>query len=172
MDALAELYDRYGALAYTVALRVLGDPGRSEDVVQEAFLKVWAASPGFDAAKGSLRTWMMTAVRNRAIDQLRGRTGHAREELELPAEGPSVPRAPDLWSAVAASMERDAIQAGLRALPREQRQVIELAYFGGYTGQEIAEMTRVPVSTIKGRMRLALDKLHSFLQGKGLEPSV
>jgi RNA polymerase sigma-70 factor, ECF subfamily len=171
LDALAELYDRYGGLAYSVALRVLGDPGRSEDVVQDAFLKVWNAAPSFDASRGSLRTWLMTAVRNRAVDHLRGRGAHERKEQELKSEGRSVPSTPDPWAAVAASMERDAIRAGLESLPREQRQVVELAYFGGYTGTEIAEMIRVPVSTIKGRMRLALEKLHSYLQGKGLEPS-
>ncbi len=82
-DALLELYDRYAGLAYAVAMRVLGDPARAEDAVQEAFLKIWTNASSFDPRKGSLRTWLITAVRNRSIDFLRGRGAHEREELEL-----------------------------------------------------------------------------------------
>jgi len=82
-EALAELYDRYGRLAYSVALRVLGDPGRAEDAVQEAFLRIWNHAASFDERRGSLRTWLLTAVRNRSIDYLRGRGAHERQELEL-----------------------------------------------------------------------------------------
>ncbi|MFZ0216184.1 MAG: sigma-70 family RNA polymerase sigma factor [Candidatus Dormiibacterota bacterium] len=172
VDALAELYDRYGALAYSVALRVLGDSGRAEDVVQDAFLKIWNAAPRFDVERGALRAWLLTAVRNRSVDYLRGRSGMERRELPLLAEVPAPARGQDPWATVAASMERDAIRAGMQTLPGEQRQVVELAYFGGYTGREIAEMVRVPIGTVKGRMRLALEKLQSYLQGKGLEPNV
>jgi RNA polymerase sigma-70 factor (ECF subfamily) len=81
-EALAELYDRYGGLSYSVAYRVLGDPGRAEDVVQEAFLKLWNNAASFDAGRGSLRTWLLTAVRNRSLDHLRGRAGHERQAGE------------------------------------------------------------------------------------------
>jgi RNA polymerase sigma-70 factor, ECF subfamily len=169
-DALAELYDRYGALAYSVALRVLGDSARSEDVVQEAFLKIWNAAATFDSRRGSLRGWLLTAVRNCAVDHLRGRAAHERDELEL--DGATAPdrQAPDPWGQLADSLEREAIRAGLLSLPTEQRQVVELAYFGGYSGREIADMVRCPLGTVKGRMRLALEKLQSYFQGKGLEP--
>lgn len=167
-EALAELYDRYGSLAYSVAVRVLGDSGRSEDVVQEVFLKLWNSADRFDAERGSLRTWIMTAVRNRSIDFLRGRGAHERQELELSVEVTASSTASDPWREVAASLERDAIKQALATLPQEQRQAVELAYYGGYSHREIAEMIRVPLSTVKGRMRLALEKMHSFLIGRGL----
>jgi RNA polymerase sigma-70 factor, ECF subfamily len=167
-EALAQLYDRYGSLAYSVALRVLGDPGRAEDVVQEAFLKLWNSAERFNPGRGSLRTWLITLVRNRSIDYLRGRGAHERQEREIPAEVQSSGAGSDPWREVAASLERDAIREALERLPQEQRQAVELAYFGGYTAREIAEMIRVPLSTVKGRMRLALEKLHSYLQGRGL----
>jgi RNA polymerase sigma-70 factor (ECF subfamily) len=166
-DALGELYDRYGPLAYSVALRVLGDPGRSEDVVQDAFLKLWNGAGDFDPSRGALRTWLMTAVRNRSIDYLRGRGAHERAEQELPAEV-AAESASDPWREVSMSLEREAVREAIDNLPSEQRQAVELAYFGGYSHREIAEMTRVPLSTVKGRMRLALEKMHSYLMGRGL----
>jgi RNA polymerase sigma-70 factor (ECF subfamily) len=167
VDALARLYDRYGALAYSVALRVLGDPGRAEDVVQDAFLKLWHSASRFDAHRGSLRTWVITAVRNRSIDYLRGRSAHERQEREIPLDTEARGEGSDPWREVAASIERDVIGDALCSLPPEQRQAVELAYFGGYSHREIAEMIRVPLSTVKGRMRLALEKLYSYLQGRG-----
>ncbi len=168
VDALAELYDRYGGLAYSVAVRVLGDTGRAEDVVQEAFLRIWNGARSFDPAKGSLRTWLITVVRNRSIDKLRGRGAHARQELELLPELTAAGPGSDPWREVAMSLERDAVREALLKLPQDQRQVVELAYFGGFTHREIAEMVRVPLSTVKGRMRIALEKLHSYLLGRGL----
>ena len=82
VDALAQLYDRYGPLAYSVSVRILGDPGKAEDVVQDAFLKLWHSAARFDAHRGSLRTWVITAVRNRSIDYLRGRSAHERQERD------------------------------------------------------------------------------------------
>jgi RNA polymerase sigma-70 factor, ECF subfamily len=167
-DALAELYDRYGGLAYAVAMRVLGDPGRAEDAVQEAFLKIWHHAGSFDIRRGSLRTWLLAAVRNRSIDFLRGRGAHERQELELqPAISQAGPR-DDPWREVSLSLERDAVREAMSSLPVEQRQAVELAYFAGYSQREIADMTRVPLGTVKGRMRLALEKLNSYLQGRGL----
>jgi len=164
--ALEELYDRYGSLAYSVSLRILGDPGKAEDVVQDAFLRLWN-SGSFDPNKGSLRTWLMTAVRNRSIDYLRGRGAHERYEKEIPETVASSGSGSDPWREVSASLERDAIKEALAILPAEQRQTVELAYFGGYSHREIADMIRVPLSTVKGRMRLAMEKLHSYLQGRG-----
>ncbi|HXC75624.1 MAG TPA: sigma-70 family RNA polymerase sigma factor [Candidatus Acidoferrum sp.] len=167
-EALAKLYDRYGRLAYSVALRVLGDPGRAEDAVQEAFLKIWNHASTFDVRRGSLRNWLMTSVRNRSIDYLRGRGAHERQEVQLqPALAEASARS-DPWREVSLSLERDAVREAMSNLPAEQRQAVELAYFAGYSHREIADMTRVPLSTVKGRMRLALEKLSSYLQGKGL----
>ncbi len=167
VDALAKLYDRYGPLAYSVSVRILGDPGKAEDVVQDAFLKLWHSAARFDSHRGSLRTWVITAVRNRSIDYLRGRSAHERQEREIPVETEADGAGSDPWREVAAAIERDVIRDALDSLPPEQRQAVELAYFGGYSHREIAEMIRVPLSTIKGRMRLALEKLHSYLHGRG-----
>ncbi|HSS95036.1 MAG TPA: sigma-70 family RNA polymerase sigma factor [Candidatus Dormibacteraeota bacterium] len=166
-DALLELYDRYGGLAYAVAMRVLGDPGRAEDAVQEAFLKVWTNAGSFDPKKGSLRTWLITAVRNRSIDYLRGRGAHERQELDLQPEL-AESHSSDPWHEVSLSLERLAVRSAVGSLPSEQRQAVQLAYFGGYSQTEIAAMTHVPLSTVKGRMRLALEKMNSYLQGRGL----
>jgi RNA polymerase sigma factor (sigma-70 family) len=165
-SALAGLFDRYGALAYGVALRVLGDPGRAEDAVQDAFLKLWRGAAGFDAHRGTLRSWLVTAVRNRSIDMLRGRSLHERRELALKPEVRSDERGPD--EQAVGSMERAAVRAAISELSEEQRQAVLLTYFGGFTQREIAELTGVPLSTVKGRMRLALDKLATYLKVKGV----
>ena len=165
-SALAELYDRYGSLAYAVAMRVLRDPGRAEDAVQEAFLNLWRGAAGFDPTRGSLRTWLIASVRNRAIDQLRGRSLRERRELALQPDVESAGDPPD--EAAAAAQERKAVRAALGELPDEQRQAVLLAYFGGFTQPEIAEITGVPLSTVKGRMRLALEKLSTYLKARGL----
>lgn len=167
-DALALLYDRYGGLAYGVALRVVGDPARAEDVVQEVFLKLWTSARQFDSARGSVRTWLLTSVRNRAVDTLRGRGAHERREREIPVSIESSGAGSDPWREVSLAMDRDAVREAMAALPDEQRHVVELAYWGGYTQSEIAGLIRVPVSTVKGRMRLALEKLGSYLQAKGM----
>jgi RNA polymerase sigma-70 factor (ECF subfamily) len=164
--ALAELYDRYGGLAYSLALRILDDSGKAEDVVQEAFLKLWNGAGRFDPARGSLRAWLTTAVRNRSIDLLRGRSMHERRELALKPDVTSGGAGPE--DAAAGAMERAAVRAALAELPDEQRQSVMLSYFGGFTQVEIAELTGVPLSTVKGRMRLALEKLGAYLREKGL----
>ena len=147
---------------------MLGDPARAEDAVQEAFVSVWNHAASFDPARGSLRGWLLAAVRNRSIDYLRGRTGRERHERELDPEVVSSATSSDPWREVALSLERSAVRDALASLPGEQRQVVELAYFGGYTQAEIAGMTRVPLGTVKGRLRLALEKMGSFLRGRGV----
>jgi RNA polymerase sigma-70 factor (ECF subfamily) len=162
------LYDRYGALAYGLALRVLGDPARAEDAVQDAFLNLWHHAATFDAARGSIRAWLLTAVRNRCIDYLRGRGSRERREQELSPDVEYVQSPADPWREVSLSLERAAVRDAIASLPTEQRQVVEMAYFGGYSHTEIAEMSRVPLGTVKGRMRLALEKMGSYLRGRGL----
>lgn len=153
-------------------MRVLGDPGRAEDAVQDAFMNVWNHAANFDAERGSLRAWLLTSVRNRCIDYLRGRGGRERKELEL--VGDLEPEAAyalspsDPWREVSLSLERAAVRDAMASLPVEQRQVIEMAYFGGYSHNEISDMTRVPLGTVKGRMRLGLEKMGSYLRGRGL----
>ena len=149
-----------------MAVRILGDRGRAEDAVQDAFVKLWDAADRFDPARGSLRTWLLTAVRNRSIDLLRGRSAHERRELALHEDVETVQRDPG--DQAAASLERAAVRAAMAELPVEQRRAVQLAYFGGYTQAEIAGLTGVPLSTVKGRMRLALEKLAAYLQERGV----
>jgi RNA polymerase sigma factor (sigma-70 family) len=168
--ALGALYDRYGGLAYSVAFRILGDSGLSEDTVQECFLKVWTSAASFDPDRGSPRTWLLTLIRNRSIDKLRSRRSRSGREIDLEVAGTAATQASgsDPWDEVSLAIEQEAVRTALDRLPVDQRQAVELAYFGGYSQREIAEMTKVPLSTVKGRMRLALEKLHSYLEGKGL----
>ncbi|HEV2414182.1 MAG TPA: sigma-70 family RNA polymerase sigma factor [Candidatus Dormibacteraeota bacterium] len=170
LDAIAVLYDRYGSLAYSIALRILGDPAMAEDVVQESVLKLWSKASSFDPNRGSLRSWLVASVRNRAIDHLRGRGRNERREVDLAIAEMSLQAnaGADPWREVSMALERDAVTEALQRLPAEQKQAIELAYYGGYSQREIAEISKVPLSTVKGRMRLALEKLHSYLEGKGL----
>lgn len=168
LDAMDTLYGRYSGLAYSLALRILGDPGRAEDAVQDAFVRIWSRAASFDASRGSLRTWVLTVVRNRAVDYLRGAPARQRSELELRVEVPAAGAGSDPWGVVSESLERSAVREALASLPPEQRQMIELAYYGGYTQTEIAGMVDVPLGTVKSRTRLAMEKLCSYLQGRGL----
>jgi len=144
LDAMDFLYRRYSTLAYSLALRILGDPGRAEDAVQDAFVRVWTRAAAFDASRGSLRTWVLTVVRNRAVDYLRGTPARQRNELELRVEVPAVGAGSDPWREVSESLERSAVREALGSLPSEQRQMIELAYYGGYTQTEISQMAERP----------------------------
>jgi RNA polymerase sigma-70 factor (ECF subfamily) len=161
-EGIEALYDRYGGLAHTVALRILSDRGAAEDVVQESFLAVWRRGSTFQAGRGSLRSWICTIVRNRAIDRLRG--DRHRTRLDTPIEGESIePAASDPWAAVALELSGEEVRKALAELPAEQRRTIELAYYGGYSQSEIATAMEVPLGTVKGRVRIALDKLRASL---------
>jgi len=162
-EALAELYDRYGRLAFVTALRIVHDSGRAEDVVQDSFLSLWNNANQFAARRGSLRTWLLTVVRHRAIDSLRGRAAHDRDECELGPNLEASGTTTDPWNNISGSVERNVIRKALDALPLEQRLAVELAYFGSYTQPEIADMMGVPLGTVKGRTRLGLKKLGSHL---------
>ena len=163
-EGIEMLYDRYGRLAYSLAIRILGDAGAAEDTVQEAFLAVWRRSASYRPERGSLRTWLCSIVHNRAVDALRGRAGRARQDLPLEAarvlEGIG-----DAWDGVAVELERQDIRRLLDRLPLEQRQTLELAYYGGYSQTEISTLQKVPLGTVKGRTRMALRKLRDALEG-------
>ena len=165
-SALGQLVDLYGGIAFSIAMQILGDAGRAEDCVQEAFLNVWRRRATFDPSRGSLRSWVLTAVRNRAIDFRRA--GSSREARELNLDVDFRDTAPSPETVVTLDLERQAVRAALRHLPAEQRHTLELAYFGGFTQAEIAEKMAVPLGTVKGRMRLGLEKLASYLQAQGL----
>jgi RNA polymerase sigma factor (sigma-70 family) len=164
-EAFEALYDRYSRLAFTVAMRVLSDESAAEDAVQDAFLSVWRHVAAYRPDRGSVRTWICTIVRNRAIDRLRGESGRSRHELTLD-DSTDEPSVSDTWAAVAVELNKQQIREAMSSLPVEQRQTIELAYWCGMTQREIGETMRVPLGTVKGRARLALAKLREVLQGR------
>ena len=166
--ALERLYDRYHVLVYSVALRIVRDEMLAEDVVHEVFLRLWRRPESYDPARGRFLSWLMSVTRNRAIDEVRRVTRRLRIEERRPdaaEEAPSTDRldAPELAAAI--GDERRRVRAALASLPEPQRQVIELAYFGGLTQAEIAERTDTPLGTVKTRTRLAMDKLRQELGG-------
>ena len=166
-EAMEALYDRYGGLAYSLAYRVLQDAAAAEDVVQEAFLSIWRRSDSYRPERGSLRTWLCSIVQHRALDRLRGRAGRARTDVPLEGAHGSA-SVPDMWETVSLEIERDHVRTALVELPADQRQTIELAYYGGYSQSEISGLLGVPLGTVKGRTRAALRRLRAVLEGQGL----
>jgi len=166
--ALRLVYDRYGGLAYSLAVRIVGDSGRAEDVVQEVMTALWRKPERFDPQRGTLRTWLLTAVRNRAIDGLRSRQRVERREVALEPEVQAGGLESDPWQAVSVGLERKALRDAMASIPAEQRQAIELSYFGGLSQVEVAAQLDLPLGTVKSRQRLGLEKLHSYLVGRGL----
>lgn len=168
--SLAALYDRYHLLALSVALRVVNDRGRAEDVVQDAFLAVWRRAGTYVEGRGSVKTWLASIVRNRAIDVVRARReSDADDEAALLAL--SDPR-PAVIDQVAASLDRELIHSAVQELPLEQRRAIAMAYFEGRSHSEISDVTGLPLGTVKSRIRLAMHRLRTHLAELGAAPSV
>jgi RNA polymerase sigma-70 factor (ECF subfamily) len=163
-NAFEVFYDRHGGAAYSLAHRIVGDPEMAEDVTQEAFLSMWRSKARFDPARGSVRSWALGIVRNRAIDALR-RTSRPAPKLDSDDEAVLESQAGAEHTEVEAIRRETAgrLREALGVLPRDQSQVIELAYFGGFSHSEIAEMLGAPLGTIKGRMRLGLEKIRATL---------
>jgi RNA polymerase sigma-70 factor (ECF subfamily) len=162
-DAFEVIYDRHAGAAFSLAYRICSQRALAEDVVQEAFLSLWHSRTRYDRNRGSVRTWLLGIVHNRAIDALRRRSVRDRglvhdEGIE---ERVAAPDRTDLE--VARREEAREIRDALDELPQEQSQVIELAYFGGMTHVQIAAKLQMPVGTIKGRMRLGLSKMRMAL---------
>jgi RNA polymerase sigma-70 factor (ECF subfamily) len=159
-EAFAVFYDRHGGVAYSLAYRIVGEPGAAEDVTQEAFISVWRSGARFDRARGSVRSWMLSIVRNRAIDSLRAGAGKA-PKLTFDDDAVLEQRpAAELTEEEAMQHETASeVRGALGQLPGDQSKVIELAYYGGFSQSEIAEMLGVPLGTVKGRMRLGMEKI-------------
>ena len=168
--AFEVLYDRHGGAAFSLAYRMVGTRAAAEDIVQEAFLSIWRSRVRFQRERGSVRTWVLGIVHHRAIDALRRNLVHERRRAS--AEGMEERfEAKELTDVEAARREEaQTVRAALEDLPAEQSRVIELAYFGGFTHTQIAEILEQPVGTIKGRMRLGLEKMRRTLEGAGPAP--
>ena len=164
-DAFEVFYDRHAGVAYSLAYRIVGSRPAAEEVAQEAFLSIWRSGARFDAAKGSVRTWTLGIVRNRAIDALRRDSSSKAPKLTWDDDAilesrPAEERTED--EALRRS-EAAEVRGALRELPEEQARVIQLAFFGGFSHSEIAEMVGEPLGTVKGRMRLGMEKIRTRL---------
>jgi RNA polymerase sigma factor (sigma-70 family) len=157
--ALGALYDRFGRVAYGVALRVLRDRALAEDAVQEAFLAIWRSAERYRIERAKPSTWVLTLVHRRAVDLVRREDRRRAEPLDEPPEaaGDEVPEEAGLRE------RRAAVQTALRQLPDDQREALELAYYGGYTQSELAERLGVPLGTIKSRMFAGLTRLRELV---------
>jgi RNA polymerase sigma-70 factor, ECF subfamily len=165
LQALSEFYDQTATPLFSVALRILGDAGEAEEVIQDVFVQIWDKAPTFDGLLGSAFHWVLSITRHRAIDRLRSRQRRARlveELLETGAADPATGAAPD--SDALAAEGAASVRSVLASLPKDQREAIELAFFGGLTHPEIAEALHEPLGTIKARIRRGLLKLRECLQ--------
>jgi len=162
-DALAELYDRFGRVAYGMALRVLRDEKLAEDAVQEGFLAAWRNADRFVPERGKASTWLLTFVHRRAVDLVRREDRRRAEPLVEGADAAATDAAEDAWL----RFERERVQAALRQLPDQQREALELAYYGGFSQSELAERLGQPVGTIKSRMFTGLARLRELLGEPG-----
>src|SRR5213595_2801778 len=159
-QALAELYDRFGRVAYGLALRVLRDEALAEDAVQEAFFTAWRTADAFVPERAKASTWLLTLVHRRAVDLVRREDRRRTEPLTESVEPPSMGSAEDdAWL----RFERERVQTALKRLPDQQREALELAYYGGFTQSELAERLGEPVGTIKSRMFTGLARLRELL---------
>jgi RNA polymerase sigma-70 factor (ECF subfamily) len=168
-SALAELYDRFGRPAYGLALRVLRDESLAEDAVQDAFLTLWRTAARYVPERGKASTWILTLVHRRAVDLVR-REQRRRSDM-LDPSGESGDAAPAVDEEAWLRLQRERVQGALRQLPDQQREALELAYYGGFTQSELAERLGQPLGTIKSRMFLGLGRLRELLGEPGLEMS-
>ena len=167
--ALAELYDRFGRVAYGLALRIVRDEALAQDAVQDAFLTVWRSADRFLAERAKASTWILTLVHRRAVDLVRRedrRRGEPLESAPEPAVGDSLEDEAEL------GFQRKLVRAALLRLPPEQREALELGYYGGLTQSELAERLGQPLGTIKSRMFTGLARLRDLLAQAGIEESL
>jgi RNA polymerase sigma-70 factor (ECF subfamily) len=169
-SAIETLYERYHRYVYTLAYRILRDPVASEDIVQDAFLSIWRKASSYLAQNGSVQSWIQAIVRNRAIDKIRASAHRDFQWTPLQVDNEQEPPSeqPDVWEQAWQSEQHRIIREVMDHIPGEQRMVIELAYFGGLTHAEISEQCQIPLGTVKGRMRLGLQKMKALLAERGL----
>jgi RNA polymerase sigma-70 factor (ECF subfamily) len=163
--ALGEVYDRYGRVAYGLALRIVRDRSLAEDAVQEAFLAVWRSAGSFLAEHGKPSTWILTLVHRRAVDLVRREERRRADPIDELSHPTGEATDEEAWLRA----QRQVVQEALRKLPPDQREAIELAYYGGFTQSELAERLGQPLGTIKSRMFAGLRRLRELLADAGLE---
>ena len=162
-EAFALLYDRHSRAAYSLAYRLMNGRQAAEDLLQDSFIKVWRSAGGYRVGRGSVRTWILSIVRNRAIDQFRSDASRRRTRDEVKASTPtSYPS--EAFAETWRNTQQEQMREVLKMLPQEQLRILELAYFSGYTHVEIAERLSLPLGTVKGRMRLGLEKLRNHTE--------
>jgi RNA polymerase sigma-70 factor, ECF subfamily len=166
-EAFAVLYDRHSRAAYSLAYRMMGERQAAEDLVQDAFLRVWRAAASYRADRGSVRTWLLSIIHNRGIDQLRSLASRRRIQEKVEASAPKS-QPSEAFSESWRNSQREQVREALGTLPPEQLKVLELAYFSGYTHVQIAELLDVPLGTVKGRMRLGLKKIKAYFDSQDM----
>ena len=166
-EAFAVLYDRHSRAAYSLAYRMMGEKQAAEDLAQDAFLKVWRSATSYRAERGSVRTWLLSIVHNRAIDQLRSLGSRRRTQEKIEASAPKS-QPSEAFAESWRNSQREQVLEALSTLPPEQLKILELAYFSGYTHVQIAELLELPLGTVKGRMRLGLKKIKDYFDSQGM----
>src|SRR3954471_17999813 len=164
-DALEVIYDRHADVAFSLAYRMTGNRAQAEDVVQESFMSIWRSGARYDRTRGSVRTWVLGIVHNRAIDALRRSMVHDRRRASDEGIEERLESGDRTDVEAARRDEAREVRSALAGLPPEQSRVIELAYFGGFSHSEIASMLDTPIGTVKGRMRLGLQKMRGERNG-------
>jgi RNA polymerase sigma-70 factor, ECF subfamily len=160
-EAFTTLYDRHSHAAFSLAYRVMGERQAAEDLVQDTFLKLWRSATSYRPERGSVRTWLLSIVRNRGIDQIRSQASRRRTQETFEASAPrSQPS--EAFAETWRNSQRNQVREALDTLPPEQLKILELAYFSGYTHVQISELVDVPLGTMKGRMRLGLKKMRDY----------
>ena len=161
-EAFATLYDRHSRSAFSLAYRMMGDRQAAEDLAQDAFIKVWKNASSYRAERGSVRTWILSIVHNRGIDQLRSTASRKRTQEKIEASAPSS-QPSEAYSETWRNSRRDQVREALKSLPAEQLKILELAYFSGYTHVQISRLLSIPLGTVNGRIRLGLEKMRGSL---------
>ena len=159
--ALNEIYDQFSSFVYGLALRVIGDARAAEDVSQDVFVSVWERPDAFDPHRGSLRTWLGTLAHRRAVDHVRREEARRRRAIKDAARPVSTP---DVEEMALALVTAERVRSALDTLPDEQRRAIQLAYFGGKTYRQVAEVLGIPEGTAKSRLRLGLRRIAGVLE--------
>ena len=161
--AFEVVFDRHSAAAFSLAYRMCGRRAMAEDIVQEAFLSLWRSGARYDRARGSVRTWVLRVIHNRAIDAFRRAQSSSGRDVHDDGISETLRAREQTDDEVERRSDARLVRDALEDLPADQRQVVELAYFGGFSHSEIAELLALPAGTVKGRMRLALAKLRIAL---------